>query len=278
MIQILPRKGVSGLAGRSQSVRRCSQSFCDQSCDQWASAAPDDKQPVPLTCRNTGCHLSGWRDLNPRPLRPERSALPSCATPRWSPASLAEARRACRPALQPVSGRRPASAGWPRAGRRNAPARTATCPARRRRAASDRAARPRPVDREPLGLPPGQVAVGHQCPDAAARTAARRGCGRPGPGRSRRRSSGPAPGGTARGSRPATGRLPGRPARRPRRTGRARMCGSSVPTSSISRWSTLSRRARVVQVEPAGGGQAVAQVLATAARAVQPRPRRRGSR
>ena len=25
---------------------------------------------------------SGWRDLNPRPLRPERSALPSCATPR----------------------------------------------------------------------------------------------------------------------------------------------------------------------------------------------------
>ena len=26
--------------------------------------------------------LSGWRDSNPRPLRPERSALPSCATPR----------------------------------------------------------------------------------------------------------------------------------------------------------------------------------------------------
>ena len=26
--------------------------------------------------------LSGWRDLNPRPLRPERSALPGCATPR----------------------------------------------------------------------------------------------------------------------------------------------------------------------------------------------------
>src|SRR5213596_591311 len=28
---------------------------------------------------------SGWRDLNPRPLRPERSALPSCATPRVEP-------------------------------------------------------------------------------------------------------------------------------------------------------------------------------------------------
>lgn len=33
----------------------------------------------PLTC----IFVSGWRDLNPRPLRPERSALPSCATPRW---------------------------------------------------------------------------------------------------------------------------------------------------------------------------------------------------
>jgi hypothetical protein len=32
--------------------------------------------------------LSGWRDSNPRPLRPERSALPSCATPRWSLGSL----------------------------------------------------------------------------------------------------------------------------------------------------------------------------------------------
>lgn len=27
-------------------------------------------------------YLSGWRDSNPRPLRPERSALPGCATPR----------------------------------------------------------------------------------------------------------------------------------------------------------------------------------------------------
>jgi hypothetical protein len=32
--------------------------------------------------------LSGWRDLNPRPLRPERSALPSCATPRLAAGSL----------------------------------------------------------------------------------------------------------------------------------------------------------------------------------------------
>ena len=30
----------------------------------------------------TSPYGSGWRDLNPRPLRPERSALPSCATAR----------------------------------------------------------------------------------------------------------------------------------------------------------------------------------------------------
>ena len=40
---------------------------------------------MPLTCRDTGRIWSGWRDLNPRPLRPERSALPSCATPRSTP-------------------------------------------------------------------------------------------------------------------------------------------------------------------------------------------------
>src|SRR5580698_2616541 len=50
----------------------------------------------------TTCHLvlrwwSGCRDLNPGPLRPERSALPSCATARSelprSPAILAVGRR-----------------------------------------------------------------------------------------------------------------------------------------------------------------------------------------
>src|SRR3954471_9287042 len=34
---------------------------------------------------NAALTLSGWRDSNPRPLRPERSALPSCATPRVKP-------------------------------------------------------------------------------------------------------------------------------------------------------------------------------------------------
>ena len=39
------------------------------------------KSPGP---NGPGDSPSGWRDLNPRPLRPERSALPSCATPRCS--------------------------------------------------------------------------------------------------------------------------------------------------------------------------------------------------
>src|SRR5947209_5968046 len=33
------------------------------------------------------CNESGWPDLNWRPLRPERSALPSCATARGAKAS-----------------------------------------------------------------------------------------------------------------------------------------------------------------------------------------------
>src|ERR1700733_7495822 len=51
-----------------------------------------EKQGPPLTLGPkvrggsiTSNTQSGWRDLNPRPLRPERSALPSCATPRLKP-------------------------------------------------------------------------------------------------------------------------------------------------------------------------------------------------
>src|SRR5690625_755097 len=33
--------------------------------------------------------MSGWRDLNPRPLRPERRALPGCATPRGHAGNIA---------------------------------------------------------------------------------------------------------------------------------------------------------------------------------------------
>src|SRR2546430_10453016 len=44
-------------------------------CCTGGKRAASDHRTRPLT-------WSGWRDLNPRPLRPERSALPSCATPR----------------------------------------------------------------------------------------------------------------------------------------------------------------------------------------------------
>ena len=53
------------------------------------SIAPIQKSPGP---NGPGDSPSGWRDLNPRPLRPERSALPSCATPRC-PMSIAIPRR-----------------------------------------------------------------------------------------------------------------------------------------------------------------------------------------
>ena len=42
----------------------------------------ETKGGQPLMMRNWPVSWSGWPDLNRRPLRPERSALPSCATPR----------------------------------------------------------------------------------------------------------------------------------------------------------------------------------------------------
>ena len=42
----------------------------------------DRKRKTGLLISQQSVQLSGWRDLNPRPLRPERSALPSCATAR----------------------------------------------------------------------------------------------------------------------------------------------------------------------------------------------------
>ena len=39
----------------------------------------------PVRASDLRSRESGWRDSNPRPLRPERSTLPSCATPRVKP-------------------------------------------------------------------------------------------------------------------------------------------------------------------------------------------------
>src|SRR3712207_97125 len=57
---------------------------------------------------------SGWQDLNLRPLRPERSALPGCATPRGEPSTkhaplrrpfiIAALTRACRASMPLGSG------------------------------------------------------------------------------------------------------------------------------------------------------------------------------
>src|SRR5690606_34175722 len=47
-------------------------------------------------------YWSGWRDLNPRPLRPERSALPSCATPRGMPSVIVADTRREGPGGSPV--------------------------------------------------------------------------------------------------------------------------------------------------------------------------------
>ena len=87
---------------------------------------------------------SGWRDLNPRPLRPERSALPSCATPRC-PESGAQSNRDSIAERSPthvndgsgqratrVSGRR-GSATSPLAGRRSGGANRARYRGRRSR-------------------------------------------------------------------------------------------------------------------------------------------------
>jgi hypothetical protein len=44
-----------------------------------------DRPHILVAGHRSALTQSGWRDSNPRPLRPERSALPSCATPRVKP-------------------------------------------------------------------------------------------------------------------------------------------------------------------------------------------------
>jgi hypothetical protein len=45
--------------------------------DDVTDLEPTLKQATVLGSVHWGIFWSGWRDLNPRPLRPERSALPS---------------------------------------------------------------------------------------------------------------------------------------------------------------------------------------------------------
>ncbi len=85
---------------------------------------------------------SGRRDLNPRPQRPERCALPSCATSRAVRQSSGSPRSAG------PGGRARAPAAWPRAGRRTGTARTCSSRGLARRV---RTARPCGSCRSPTG-------------------------------------------------------------------------------------------------------------------------------
>src|SRR5690625_670740 len=52
-------------------------------------APPKPRRRCLLQKQTPPSFMSGWRDLNPRPLRPERSALPGCATPRGHAGNIA---------------------------------------------------------------------------------------------------------------------------------------------------------------------------------------------
>src|SRR6266581_6794810 len=122
--------------------------------------------PATETCKQamTATSWSGWPDLNRRPLRPERSALPSCATPRRLPE-----RREAR-----VNPGTSGSLADPRNQREQGGLRTAAepegCPRRGPEPARD--VQPRAVRLALGGVPvqaadaPGfDAAVGHQGPD-----------------------------------------------------------------------------------------------------------------
>ena len=68
------RAGARGTWSQSNHIRRGS-----NRARPAGSRGSNEEWPPSVTAA-TG--WSGWRDLNPRPLRPERSALPNCATPR----------------------------------------------------------------------------------------------------------------------------------------------------------------------------------------------------
>ena len=76
-----------GLAVVARSSRRVSDSG-GAVARPWGLAPPKSWGPFdcikghhPLAGMMAPLCSRGWRDLNPRPLRPERSALPNCATP-----------------------------------------------------------------------------------------------------------------------------------------------------------------------------------------------------
>ena len=118
---------------------------------------------------------SGRRDLNPRPQRPERCALPSCATSRGASSvairrPVGQVSRSRRRGL----GRGAARAAWPRAGTRTGTARTCWSRGRARCAAP-----PDPSAIRPLHQPARHRAVRDQRADQRQAAPGRRACARP---------------------------------------------------------------------------------------------------
>ena len=75
--------------GKTAAQPDCSKSWCaDCACECAISRTPKSKQDKKgPKAENKPCfrskRWSEWRDLNPRPLPPQGSALPNCATPRF---------------------------------------------------------------------------------------------------------------------------------------------------------------------------------------------------
>ena len=64
------------------NLRRISQSEIRNSAAAEKSESENEGGQSSRPEKSLSFDWSGWRDLNPRPPRPERGALPSCATPR----------------------------------------------------------------------------------------------------------------------------------------------------------------------------------------------------
>lgn len=64
------------------SLGRCVEERCSQEGMWGGGMSERGEKKQGFESHSKPCEWSGWRDLNPRPLRPERSALPSCATAR----------------------------------------------------------------------------------------------------------------------------------------------------------------------------------------------------
>lgn len=86
--------GVSSVEWLVHPANHASIQFSNRSFPMAEETSPPDSKPylpplpAPALPGDERAKWSGWGDLNSRPPRPERGALPSCATPRWCPTML----------------------------------------------------------------------------------------------------------------------------------------------------------------------------------------------